>query len=142
MYPFSGNDEKKAFQARIVNDVWAHHNKALAARDTAEFIKDFADDCVFINNPLGGHASGTFIGPAGVAKWCAEFFALFDKITDFRVPLGAHVHGGQDHHGTVMISWSIENDRYSVTGGVDTFILADGQFKIVTVVYDVHEKQA
>lgn len=142
MYPFSDAAEKKAFQARLVKDTWAHHNKSLAARDTAEFIKDFGDDCVFINNPLGGHASGTFIGPAGVAEWCDAFFALFDQITDFHVPLGAHVHGGDSQEGTVMISWSIENDRVSVTGGVDTFILSDGQFKIVTVVYDVHQKQA
>lgn len=142
MFPFSSPEEKKSFQNRLVKDTWSHHNQALAGRNTAEFIKDFSDECVFINNPLGGHASGTFIGPEGVAKWCKEFFGLFDQITDFRVPLGAHVHGGDQKSGIVMISWSIENSRYSVTGGVDTFVLNNGQFQMVTVVYDVHQKNA
>jgi hypothetical protein len=142
MYPFADTNEKKTFKSRLVKDCWAHHNKSLAVRDTAEFIKDFADDCIFINNPLGGHASGTFRGPAGVAKWCEQFFGLFDQITDFKVPLGAHVSGGDSSEGIVMISWGIENSRYKVTGGVDTFVLAEGQFKIVTIVYDVQVKSA
>ena len=141
MFPFGTTEEKITFQARKVHDVWNHHNKSLAERNTEEFIKDFSDECVFINNPLGGHASGTFIGPAGVATWCKEFFSLFDNVTEFSVPLGAHVEGANNTAGVVMISWSIENPRNHVTGGVDTFIVDKGQFQIVTVVYDVDLKK-
>jgi len=140
MFPFANAQEKTDFQSRKVQDVWNHHNQSLAGRDIEEFIKDFSDTCVFINNPLGGHASGTFIGPAGVATWCKEFFALFDHVSEFKVPLGAHIQGGEKSDGVVMISWTISNSRKTVTGGVDTFVLQNGQFQIVTVVYDVAEK--
>ena len=139
MFPFPNADEKAAFQGRKVQDVWNHHNKSLASRDIDEFIKDFSDTCVFINNPLGGHSSGTFIGPAGVAKWCKEIFELFDQVSEFSVPLGAHIDGADKSAGVVMISWSISNARNTVVGGVDTFVLENGQFQIVTVVYDVAE---
>ncbi|MCX5946281.1 MAG: hypothetical protein NTZ53_13490 [Cyanobacteria bacterium] len=136
-FPFTSPEEADAFKARSLQAMWSHHNAALAKRDGAEFIKDFRSDCLFINNPLGGHGQGTFMGPAGVESWCSQFFDLFSEIHQFKVPLGAHLHESAPGCGVVMISWQIQNDKFSVTGGVDTFIVEAGQFKIVTVVYDV-----
>jgi hypothetical protein len=140
LFPFATTEEADNFKTRSLHEMWSHHNASLAARDTNEFIKDFSDNCIFINNPLGGHAQGTFIGPAGVTTWCKEFFGLFNEIHQFKVPLGAHLHESAPGSGIVMISWEIHNDSYDVTGGVDTFIVEAGQFKIVTVVYDVATK--
>jgi hypothetical protein len=122
--------------SRTIHEVWAHHNQALAAKDIDEFIRDFSADCVFINNPQGGHASGTFIGPDGVRAWCHDFFALFGPVTDFSTQ-GGYIEEDAQGGGVVMISWTISNDRYRIGCGVDTFIVQDGQFHIVTVVYDV-----
>ena len=36
-----------------------------------------------------------------------------------------------------MISWEIFNFSFNVRNGVDTFIVKQGRFEIVTVVYDV-----
>jgi hypothetical protein len=136
MFPYSSAEEQKAFASRSCQEMWAHHNKSLAARDISEFIKDFSKDCVFINNPLGGHAQGTYTGPSGVKEWCKKFFDLFDVITEFSVPLGAHLSHPELPDGMVMISWEIKNDRYRVSGGVDTFVITNGLFTAVTVVYD------
>jgi hypothetical protein len=57
-------------------------------------------------------------------------------ITEFSVPLGAHLSHPELPDGMVMISWEIKNDRYRVSGGVDTFVITNGLFTAVTVVYD------
>jgi hypothetical protein len=137
MFPYTSLVEQNAFASRTCQEMWAHHNKSLAARDITEFIKDFSQDCVFINNPLGGHAQGTYLGPGGVEVWCEKFFDLFDVITQFSVPLGAHLSHPESPSGLVMISWEIKNDRYLVKGGVDTFVITNGLFTAVTVVYNV-----
>ena len=124
------------FKNRTMQEIWEHHGKSLAARDAEEFIKDFTDDVIFINNPSGGHASGVFNGQQGVAKWCKEFFALFGKIQDFIV---ADTYFKDN---IVVVEWEINSATHRVRGGVDTFIVEDGQFKIVTVVYQVSEKGA
>ena len=123
------------FKTRTPDEIWEHHGATLAARDISNFILDFADDCIFINNPNGGHASGTFHGPEGVAEWCKQFFKLFDKIEDF-VLAKTFFQGN-----IVVVEWEIESTDYHVTGGVDTFIIKDGQFCIVTVVYNVIDKR-
>lgn len=122
------------FTKRTVQEVWHHHDVALAARNIDDFILDFSDDCLFINNPKGGHACGIFRGPQGVAKWCKEFFALFGEITDFSTD------GPFIEENVVLIEWAIESKTHSVKGGVDTFVIENGQFSIVTVVYDVTPK--
>ncbi|MDP2755353.1 MAG: nuclear transport factor 2 family protein [Nitrospirota bacterium] len=116
---------------RTMQEIWQHHGKALAARDINEFIKDFADDCLFVNNPQGGHASGTFRGPLGVTEWCKEFFQLFKDISEFTY---AETF---THDNTFVVLWEIHSTSHHVINGVDTFVIENGRFKIVTVVYYV-----
>ena len=139
MFPYNNQDEHKKFVSRKCSEIWTHHNECLAARDISEFIKDFSEDCLFINNPLGGHAQGTYRGPAEIQKWCEKFFALFGNINEFNVSQGAHLSHPDAENGVAMISWEIINNRYKVTGGVDTFVIKSGLFSIVTVVYEVQE---
>ena len=134
---YSSSQEEAQFKSRTVQELWDHHNKSLAARDVDEFIKDFSPTCIFINNPLSGHAQGTFLGAEGVVQWCNQFFDLFQDISEFKVPFGAHINSPDDSDGVVMISWEIFNSYYNVRNGVDTFIVKDGRFEIVTVVYNV-----
>jgi len=117
------------FKNRTMPEVWQHHGQALATRDIDAFVKDFADDCLFVNNPQGGHASGTYRGPEGVAQWCEAFFQLFEDISDFSPAENFTIDN------TFVVLWEIHSETYDVTGGVDTFVVEDGQFKIVTVVY-------
>ncbi len=137
MSVYSSPQEEAQFKSRTVEQLWNHHNKSLAARDIDEFIKDFSPSCIFINNPKSGHAQGTFLGAEGVAKWCKEFFDLFQDISEFKVPFGAHIDSPHESDGVVMISWEIFNSSFNVRNGVDTFIVKQGRFEIVTVVYDV-----
>jgi len=124
------------FKNRTMQEIWEHHGKSLAARDVNEFIKDFSDDVIFINNPNGGHAQGVFTGQKGVAMWCKEFFTLFGKIQDFVVA------DTYFKNNIVVVEWEINSETHRCRGGVDTFIVEDGRFKIVTVVYQVAEKGA
>lgn len=122
------------FTKRTMQEIWEHHGQALAARDIDEFIKDFADDCLFVNNPQGGHASGTFRGPQGVAEWCKEFFQLFEDISEF-TPAETYTNDN-----TFLVLWEIHSKTHHAINGVDTFVVENGQFKIVTVVYYVVPK--
>jgi len=118
-------------KSRSPQEVWAHHGQALAAKDVDEFIKDFADDCLFINNPEGGHANGVYRGPEGVRRWCEQFFTLFESITDFKTTPPPIIDN------VALVRWEIEGAKTTVRGGVDTFVFKDGQFQIITVLYDV-----
>ncbi len=122
------------FSKRTMEEIWQHHGGALAARDIDEFVKDFADDCLFINNPQGGHASGVFRGPEGVREWAEQFNELFQEITDFKY---AETFTNEN---TFVVLWDIHSATHHATSGVDTFVVEDGKFKIVTVVYKVSEK--
>ena len=139
MYPFDNAEEKAAFQARTVQEVLDHHFKSLSNRNVAEYIKDYSDDCIFLCNPLGGHASGTYIGPAGIAKWCEEFFPLFNHVEEFNVS-GAFMHGADQNEGVILYNWTIDNPQYTVTGGSDTIFIDKAQYRMLTAVYTVAKK--
>ena len=83
MSVYSSSQEEAQFKSRTVQELWNHHNQSLAARDVDGFIKDFSPTCIFINNPKVG-TLGTFLGAEGVAKWCNEFFDLFQDISNLR----------------------------------------------------------
>ena len=126
---------------RTVPEIWQHHISSLAERNVEKFILDFSDDCLFMNNPQGGHASGVFRGPQGVATWLRQFLDLFGDISEMSVDPGMKPSNPLFFSENVVIAlWGLDSKTHMVERGVDTFVIDRGQFKLITVVYDVVPK--
>lgn len=114
---------------RTPEAAWQHHVMAVVAKDIDAFVQDFTEDCLVINNPKGGHASGVYRKHEGVRKWCEQFFTLFGAATE----IGANPPFMIDN--VVFAQWEIHGRSYDVSNGVDTFVIKDGLFQLVTCLY-------
>jgi hypothetical protein len=115
------------FAKRSMQELWDHHNEAVSARDVGMFLEDFAEDGVLIT------ASRLYRGREEIAQWFQEFMeigrgAVFDS------------PGPIFERNVVFIKWNMESSTHTVKGAVDTFVVKDGRFQIVTVDIDAVAK--
>jgi len=115
------------FAKRSMQELWDHHNMAVDARDVEMFLEDFAEDGVLIT------ASRLYRGRDEIAKWFREFMAIAQAaVFDSAGPIF--------ERNVIFIKWNMESSTHSVEGAVDTFVVKEGRFQIVTVDIDAVAK--
>jgi hypothetical protein len=103
-----------------MQELWDHHNKAVEARDLEMFLEDFAEDGALIT------ASRVYRGRDEIAEWFRDFMSIAEEaVFDSAGPIF--------EGNVVFIKWDMESSTHSVKGAVDTFIVKNGRFQLVTV---------
>ncbi|BBX99170.1 nuclear transport factor 2 family protein [Mycobacterium lacus] len=112
---------------RTLQQVFAHHGKALAAGDLDEIVADYADDSVFIT------PSGVARGKEGIRK---AFAKLLDDLPDAAWDLKTQIFDGD----VLLLEWTADSTVNRVDDGVDTFVFRDGVIWAQTVRYTARPK--
>jgi ketosteroid isomerase-like protein len=108
---------------RPAEEVFADHLAALAKRDVAVILKDFADDAILIS------PQGALEGLAGVKAFYTQ---ALGGMPDMEITITSSVFGGD----ALLARWTATASAGAVDDGVDTFVFADGKITPVVVVHD------
>jgi hypothetical protein len=115
--------------ARTPEQVFAHHGQATHTEDLDALMQDFAETACLITS------EAVFCGKAGIR----DFFARFIQMLP-RAQWTTWTAKTRFADNLLLMEWTAESERGSVTDGVDTFIFRDGLIQYQTVHFTVVPK--
>ncbi len=111
---------------RTPEEIFAHHGQALGAEDLEDIVSDYTDDAILIVH------SKTFRGKDGAR---AVFTQLLKDVPQAQWDLGTVFADD-----VLYLEWKARSGTGNhVDDGIDTFVFHDGQIRVQTVEYTVHQ---
>jgi ketosteroid isomerase-like protein len=107
--------------SRTPEEVFAHHGQSLGAEDLEEIVSDYSDDCVLVVNKQ------VYRGKDGARQ---VFTQLLSDVPQAKWELDTVF--AED---VLYLEWKAAGGGRHVDDGVDTFVFADGQIRVQTVLY-------
>lgn len=108
---------------RSPEEVFAHHGQSLGAEALEDIVSDYSDDAILIVQKK------VYRGKDGARQ---VFTQLLSDVPQAAWELETVFEGD-----TLYLEWKATGGGRKVEDGVDTFIFADGQIRVQTVVYHV-----
>ncbi|MGH3157245.1 MAG: nuclear transport factor 2 family protein [Streptosporangiaceae bacterium] len=113
---------------RTPEEVFAHHAQALGAGDLDEIVADYSDDAVFIS------PAGTKHGKSGIRE---AFTQLLADLPNADWSLKTQIY----EDDALFLEWAAEAAHAKADDGIDTFIFRDGEIRLQTVRYTLHDRR-
>ena len=108
---------------RTPDEVFAHHGQALGAEDLEDIVADYTEDAILVVQ------GKVYRGKDGARQVFTQLLndvpqAQWDLTTVFA-------------DDVLYLEWKATGGGRTIQDGIDTFIFADGQIRVQTVVYTV-----
>jgi hypothetical protein len=110
---------------RTAEEIFAHHGQALGAEDLEDIVSDYAEDAILIVQ------NKVYRGRDGARQ-------VFTQLLS-DVPQATWTLGTVFAEDVLYLEWQARGAGRHVDDGIDTFIFADGQIRVQTVRYTVHQ---
>lgn len=113
--------------SRTPQEVFAHHDAALAAGDLDEIVADYTEDSVVIS-------------PAGIARGRNAIRQVFEALLADLPNAQWDLKTQLFDEDVLFLVWTADSAVNRVDDGVDTFVFRDGMIRAQTVRYTPHPK--
>jgi ketosteroid isomerase-like protein len=111
--------------SRNAEEIFAHHGQALVAENLAEIVSDYSDDAILMLHKK------VYRGKEGAR-------AVFTQLLQ-DVPQATWTLGTVFADDVLYLEWKAKGTVRHVDDGIDTFLFHNGQIRVQTVQYTLHD---